>query len=245
MISVVVADDQPLVRSGLTMILEGEGTARLPPLVIGAVGVLSVILAVIPMPTAPRGLIAAVLALGGIAVPIALVGLPAWPRLAPLIGALLLVPGLLIRGEYRDALLPRMLVTLGALGILAPEIVPQNGAIPLVSLFKELIDQPGSQKVGPALRLGAIVIVVMSLLAWLPSPTTGAAKLWAWLVILWVLIVHVVNTALAGNLEDAVSHSPNATLVSWIAGGGGGAPGSAYLVLTGYGLAALLGKQLE
>lgn len=227
-----------------TTILDGAGTARLPPLVIGAVGLLSVILAVIPMPTAPRGLVAAVLALGGIAVPIALAVLPPWQGLAPLIGIVLLIPGLLIRDEYRDALLPRLLVTLGVIGMLAPELIPQNNAIPLVSVFKDLIEQPGLQKVHPALELGAIFIIVMSLLAWLPAPTTGAAKLWAWLLILWALIVHVVNAALAGNLGDAVSHSTNATLVSWIVGGSG-APGSAYLVLVGYGLAAVLGKQLE
>lgn len=228
-----------------TAILDGEGTARLLPLTLGAVGLLGVILAVIPMPTAPRGLLAAVLALGGIAVPIALGDrLPPWQVLAPLIGVVLLVPGLLIRDEYRDALLPRLLVTLGVLGILAPALIPQNNAIPLVSVFKELIDQPGTQKVAPALKLGMLTIVVMSLLAWLPSPATGAAKLWAWLVILWALIVHVVNVALAGNLGDAISHSPNATLVSWVAGAGG-APGPAYLVLVGYGLAALLGRQLE
>ncbi|HEX7837041.1 MAG TPA: hypothetical protein VF469_06230 [Kofleriaceae bacterium] len=231
-----------------TAILDGQGTARLPPLTIGAVGVLGVLLAVIPMPTAPRGLISAVLALGGIAVPIALVGLPPWQVLAPLIGVILLVPGLLIRSEYRDALLPRLLVTFGAIGVLLPLLLPQSGAIPLVSVFKALIDLPGSQKVAPALALGMLTIVVMSLLAWLPSPATGAAKLWAWLVILWALIVHVatevVNIALASNLGDAVSHAPNATLASWVVGAGG-APGSAYVVLVGYGLAALLGKQLE
>jgi hypothetical protein len=54
----------------------------------------------------------------------------------------------------------------------------------------------------------------------------------------------VANVALAGNLGDAISHAPNATLASWVAGAGG-APGSAYLVLVGYGLAALLGKPLE
>jgi hypothetical protein len=225
-------------------VLHGEGIARLPPLLIGAIGLLSIILAVIPMPTAPRGLIATLLALAGIGVPIALAGnVPQWQLLAPLVGMVLLLPGLLIRSEYRDALLPRLLVTLGAAGVLAPTLIPQNNAIPLVSVFKELIEQPGLQKIEPALALGMVFVVVMSLLAWLPSPATGAAKLWAWLLILWPLISHAVHVARAGNLADAVSHAPNQTLVPWIASGTAG--GSAYLVLLCYGLASALGRQLE
>jgi hypothetical protein len=227
-----------------TTILSGAGTARLPPLMIGAVGFLSVIIAVIPMPTAPRGLIAAVLALAGIGVPIALEGAPPWQGLAPMIGLLLLVPGLLIRDEYRSALLPRLLVTLGVLGILLPQLVPQNDAIPLVNMFKALIDLPGSKKVEPALAIGLITVAVMSLLSWLPAPATAGAKLWAWLLILWALFIHLTQVLLDGSIGDAISAAPNTALVSWVAGGGG-AIGSAYLVLVGYGLAALLGRQLE
>jgi hypothetical protein len=226
-----------------TTVLDGQGTARLPPLMLAAVGFLSLVLAVIPMATAPRGLIATVLALAGIAVPIALVAVPPWQALAPMIGALVLVPSLIVRSEYRDALVARLLVTAGVLGILSPLLVPQSGAIPLVSVFKALIDLPGAQKVEPALVLGFVVIVVISLLAWLPSPATGAAKFWAWLIILWSLITHVTHLALKGGVVDAITGAPNATLVSWIAGGG--ALGSAYLVLVGYGLACVIGKQLE
>ena len=171
------------------LILDGQGLARLPPLMLGAVGLLGIVLAVMPMPVAPRGVLATLLGLAGIAVPIALVGVPPWQALAPLIGLVVLVPSLLVRNEYRDALLARVLVTLGAIGILLPFLVPQNDAIPLVSVFKRLIDLPGSQKVGPALVLSLITIVVMSLLAWLPAPATGAAKVWAWLLILWALFL--------------------------------------------------------
>jgi hypothetical protein len=231
-----------------TLILDGEGTARLPPLMFAAVGLLSVIVSGIPMQPAARGLIAAVLGLAGIAVPIALVGVPPWQMLISMIGTLVLVPSLLVRSEYRSATVPRILVTLGAIGILLPFLLPQGGAIPLVSLFKALIDLPGSAKVGPALALGQITIVVMSLLAWLPAPVTGAATLWAWLLILWALITHVTLLILAGHLVDTVTGTPNAAIVSWIAGGpsaSGIALGSAYLVLVGYGLASVVGKQLE
>jgi hypothetical protein len=227
------------------LILDGEGTARLPPLLIAAVGLLSLIGAAIPMQPVARGLIATVLGLAGIVVPIALIGsVPPWQLLAPMIGTLLIVPGLLVRNEYRSAWIPRILVTLGAAGILLPFLMPQNGAIPLVNLFKTLIDAPGSAKVEPALELGLITIVVMSLLAWLPAPVTGGAKIWAWLLILWGLITHATMLALAGNLGDAVTSKPNEVAVSWIFGGEL-AMGAAYLVLVGYGLASVIGKQLE
>jgi hypothetical protein len=226
------------------VILDGEGVARLPPLLLAAIGLLSVVLAFLPMPTLPRGLIATLLGVAGIAVPIALVGVPPWLTIVAMVGMLLLVPSLLARNEYRDATTARLLVTLGAIGVLLPLGLPQNDAIPLVSVIKALIDLPGSQKVGPALQLGLVVIVVMSLLAWLPAPVTGAAKLWAWLLILWALIVHIADVVLAGGFSTVVTAAPNATLASWVAGAPG-AMGSAYLALVGYGLASVIGKQLE
>jgi hypothetical protein len=225
-------------------ILDGQGMTRLPPLLLGAIGLLSIVLAFLPMPVAPRGLIAALLGLAGIAVPIALIGVPPWQALAPLIGIVLLVPGLLVRNEYRDALVARLFVTLGVIGILLPFLVPQHDAIPLVSVFKRLIDLPGSQKIEPALDLCLITVVVMSLLAWLPAPVTGGAKVWAWLLILWALFVHVIHVVLAGHLGAAISGAPNQTILAWVAGGAVGI-GSAYLVIIGYGMASVIGKQLE
>jgi hypothetical protein len=227
-------------------ILRADGAARLPPLTLAAVGLLSLIMAGVPMQPAVRGLIAAILGLAGIALPIALVGLPPWQPLSAMIGALFLIPGLVVRSQYRTAAVPRLLVTIGALGLLLPHVLPQSGAIPLVGTFKALIDRQGALKVGPALDLGLVTVVVMSLLAWLPSPVTGASGLWAWLLILWGLIAQVATLLVAGNLGDRVVQAPNETLVAWIAGGPAGlALGAAYLVLVGYGLASVVGKQLE
>jgi hypothetical protein len=223
-------------------ILDGAGKARLPPLVIVAVGLLSVIVAVIPMPTAPRGVIATLLGLAGILVPILLIGVPPWQGMLALAGTLLLIPGLVIRSEYVGSMLPRVLVTLGALALLLPLLLPQDGALPLISLFKQVIDLRGSAKVMPALALGGIVIVVIALLfAWLPAPVNGGAKGWAWLLILWSLITHLTGLLLAGHLGDAIAGSPHTSLVTWIYSG----LGAAYLVIIGYGLASVLGKQLE
>jgi hypothetical protein len=77
---------------------------------------------------------------------------------------------------------------------------------------------------------------------------TGGATVWAWLLILWALFTHVTLMLLAGNLVDTVKAAPNTAIVSWIAGGAstsGVGLGSAYLVLVGFGLASVIGKQLE
>jgi hypothetical protein len=48
-----------------------------------------------------------------------------------------------------------------------------------------------------------------------------------------------------GGVGDAVTGAPNATLLSWVLGSGIAGLGAAYLVLVGYGLACVVGKQLE
>jgi hypothetical protein len=131
--------------------------------------------------------------------------------------------------------------------------VPEHGTIPLVGLFQILLDAPGAAKIAFALILGYIVVLVLSLLAWLPAPATGGAKVWAWLVILWGLVVQLTMLLVAGHLGDAVKASPYEATMSWVAGGmhgGSHGPalvfvGAAYAVLVGYGFATVIGKQLE
>lgn len=220
-------------------ILHAEGTAKLGPLLLGAIGVLAIALAVIPMAPVPRGVLAAVLGLAGIFVPQLLKGMPPWQELINIVGMLALVAGLLVRNEYVESLFARILVTLGVLCVLLPLVIPQHGDIPLVALFKALINAEGKAKVVPALDLALIVIAVMSLLAWMPGPATGGAKVFAWLLILWpTLITQVVTLLVEGHIGDSIKESPfNATMV-W-------APLAAYFVLVSYGLATVFGKQLE
>ncbi len=168
------------------VIIHGEGTAKIPMLVVAAVGLLGVVIGLIPMMAAPRGIIAALIGLAGVVVPIALIGeLPPWQLMVPLIGILTLVPGLLVRNEYTESLLARVLVTIGVVCTLAPFLIPANSEIPLVGIFKGLIDAPGDLKVTFILKLGIVVIAVISLLAWLPGPSTAGAKVLAWLIILY------------------------------------------------------------
>jgi hypothetical protein len=236
-------------------VIHGEGTAKLGPLILAAVGLLSVAIASIPMASAPRGLLAAVLGLAGIFVPMLVIGsLPEWQSLLSIGGTLLLVPALLVRNEYTESPLPRILITVGALAALAPFLLPQNGSIPLVELFKLLIAAPGSMKVVIALFVVYVLLLALALLAWLPAPATAGAKVIAWMLLLFPLAVHAIGIGLSGGEGIDFERNLNPLVLGWAYGAqtGQGAAvvgalglGSAYLAISSYGLASVIGKKLE
>jgi hypothetical protein len=236
-------------------IANADGVRKLPPLILAAVGLLSVAIAGIPMAPSPRGMIAALLGLAGILVPAFLFGMPPWQSLLQTGGLILLIPSLLVRNEYRDSSLPRILVTVGVVAALLPLLLPVNGSLPLVELFKGAIDAPGSAKLLILLVLAQIAIIVLSLLAWMPAPASGGSKLFAWMLILSPVAIFVGFMVVTGLIET-IPDSP-AAAVAWVWTGagsagekGGGMPlgmgfGAAYGVLVGYGLATIIGKKLE
>ncbi len=238
------------------VVADAPGTAKLVPLLLAAVGVLSLVVGAIPMATGPRGMIAAVLGLAGLLVPIFLAeAMPEWKAFLSVGGTILLVPALLVRNEYTESPLPRILVTIGALCALAPFVIPENGRIPLVDLFSILVDAPGAAKVLFGLFVVYALILVLSLLAWLPSPATAGAKVLAWVLVLFPLILTGAGIALSGGEGIDFEHKLNPTVLGWAYGLGGGAGGgialggmmlgSAYLALSSYGLASVIGKKLE
>src|SRR5687768_16688244 len=103
--------------------------------------------------------------------------------LLSLIGLLTLIPGLLLRSEYRDSIMPRILVTIGALCVLVPLLIPSGDSIPLVNMFKGIIDAEGTGKVMAIISLLPVLLALLSLLAWLPAPASGGAYVFAWLFI--------------------------------------------------------------
>ncbi len=236
-------------------VIDGEGTAKLVPLILAAVGILSIVIGAIPMPSVPRGAIAAVLGIAGIFVPMLVVGaLPEWQSLLSIGGTLLLVPALLVRNEYTESPLPRILITIGALAALAPFLIPQHGSIPLVELFKLLIDAPGKLKVGIGMFVAYVLVLVLTLLAWMPSPATAGAKVLAWVLLLFPLIVHGLGIALSGGEGVDFEHALNPTILGWAYGASAGKAGavvgalglgSAYVAISAYGLASVIGKKLE
>lgn len=217
-------------------IIHGAGSAKIPALVWAGTGLLAIVFAAIPMATLPRGALAAVLGLAGIFVPMLVGAFPEWQKLLPLLGALVLVPGLLVRNEYTDSLLARILVTVGVVFTLVPFLIPEGGQIPLVLIIKALIEA-GSHMEIVIIALAQIVLVVLCLLAWMPGPATAGAKVFAWAVLLFPVAAFVLSLLGQGHIGDAVSKAPG-MLVMW-------APAVAYSVFVGYGLATVIGKQVE
>jgi hypothetical protein len=220
------------------VIIHAPGKLKVVPLIWAATGLLSIGFALIPLDSLPRGIVAAVLGLAGILSPIFIIGAtPEWQLFVPMLGMLALIPGLFLRHEYTESIVPRVMVTIGVICTLVPYLIPDHGHIPLVDLFKGVIDAPGEGKVIYLLDVLKIVIICMTLLAWMPGPATGAGKIFAWVLILYPVVIFVVTLLLAGHIGDIAGKSP-IKLVAW-------APGVVYSVLVGYGLATVIGKQLE
>ncbi|MBA3541256.1 MAG: hypothetical protein H0T79_16715 [Deltaproteobacteria bacterium] len=245
-----------------------NGKQLVQPLLLAGTGLLAIVFAALPLPTGTRGALALVLGLGGALTPMLINGLPEWPVLTTAAGMILLIPGLLLRDEYRESMLPRVLVTLGAILALLMFVVPRHGEIMLVNTFKALIEAPGSSKVLSGVMLGYVVMLLLSFLVWLPAPATGGAKILMWLFLVWPAIIFALFLVLledlfGPSLGNIVTHAPG-TLLSWV--GGLGAPGggeggarmammqllftfmaipTAFGVLIGYGGASALGKTLE
>ena len=81
-------------------------------------------------------------------------------------------------------------------------------------------------------------LALLALLVWMKSPSSGGAKGIAWMLILWPIVARLIELLVKGHLADTVKAAPFPALVPW-------APGVAYAAMAGYGLAALLAKQLE
>jgi hypothetical protein len=219
-------------------ILHGEGLQKLNPLIMAAVGLLSILVAAIPMVPSARGTIAMLLGLAGVFVPLFAPGVPNWEVFPPLVGLLLLTTGLLARHEYRASSAPRILVTIGALAVLFLQVVPLHGGTPpIVHMFDGIGSGGAAGIVLQSLQIVATVLVVLALvLAWIPAPSSGLGKPLAWIFFLYPLITHAANLFLAGNPSD-VTDTP-ARAVMWIFV-------TAYQVLISYGAASVLGKSLE
>jgi hypothetical protein len=225
-------------------ILHAEGKEKIPSLVWASVALLSIVFAAIPMASLARGALAAVLGLAGVFVPMAIGTFPEWQDLLPLIGALAIVTGLLVRNEYKESLTARVIVTLGVIFTLAPYLLPHDGQIPLVLLFKALLNA-GNHMELVIIPLAHIVLAVLCLLVWMPGPGSAGAKIFAWAVILFPVAVFALLLVGDGHIGDVASKEPG-KLLMWVVGVEKFPfAGVAYAVLVGYGLATVIGKQLE
>ncbi|HUQ06199.1 MAG TPA: hypothetical protein VM261_27030 [Kofleriaceae bacterium] len=219
------------------------GLVKFQLIYVSAAAILALVFGLVPLATVPRGALTAVLGL----VPIVL-GLVTylkdakeiqWQVLVIFASTLTIVPGLMLRHEYRSQMLPRILATVGALCVLATMLVPVNGGDPpIVAAFQAIGDAPGKAKVGAILKIVPFGLAVATLLVWIPPPSSAGAKVIAWLWILNAVYTAYVLMLVAGHLGDAVKAKPNALLMEpWVF--------AAWSAFIGYGLATIFGKNLE
>ncbi len=209
---------------------------------LAAAGVLALVFGLVPLATVPRGALAAVL--GIVPFTIALVNhlkgpKIEWQVICIFVASLTLVAGLMLRQEYRGAMLGRLLATVGALAILVPLLVPVGGGDPPIkAVFTMLTDGDGEAKVRAIIKLLPFILAFLSLLVWLPATTSGGAKIIAWLFILTGVISSYSNLLIRGHVGDVLKANLNDALLSgWVM--------AAWFALLGYGLATVFGKNLE
>ena len=209
--------------------LRGILTVMMVPLV----GLLAIVFGAIPMGTLARGIACAVSGLAFYAVELAFADHLTWQELVDLAAPLLLLTGLILRSGYPGSLLARILVTLGALALIALQVIPMgDGGVPIVDKLSALGSMDTAHLVRTILELVQLVLAVAALLVWLPPTASGAAKPIYFMLLVLIAITPTIGLVLT--LGGDVVQSP-AALLSWTGL-------FATLGLATYGLAAMFGK---
>lgn len=233
------------------LIADAPGKLKIMPLVIASAGLLSIVFAAMPLASVARGSLALVLGLAGIVTPLVIAGAPSWQSAAYDVGMMAILIGLLLRSQYQSSILPRILVTVGVLAALAPSLVPTDHGVPIVATFTQIVDGRFEIKVMSIAVVVFLLLKLMTLLVWLPSPGSAGSQVWLWLLIGWPVVSFILTLVITG----AIGNIPDAPAVAgfWITGPpvGGELPLSlmgipaAFGVLVAYGGAVTLGKTLE
>ena len=189
---------------------------KMIPLLMAGTGALAIILSFLPLATAARGGIAAALGLGALLYLLLGAGIPikmTWRPLVELLGGVILVAGLLVRSEYRGAVLARILITLGAAIVLAMHLIPDHSVIALVEEFKAIGNAPGKYKVEAIVGVVPLIVAVLALIAWLPSPSAAGALIFAWTLISWPLVEALTKMLIAGHIPETLKAGLGPTLL--------------------------------
>ncbi len=224
-----------------TRIASGAWAGKVAPLLIGATGITSLVLGLISLSVPARGISAAAVGFVAIVAMTFLAQPVGVASVLSLIVALTLTTGLLLRSAYHGALLARILVTVGVLFTFVLALWPSEGGSALSVAFAQLTSGSAGQIVVALFRLAWYLVALFGLLAWLPGPGTVGTKLLAWLLIIWPLMEALLNgffiaggTSVGAHLMASIAAVfliPSAQL--------------AWLALLTYGVATLIGKQLE
>ena len=243
--------DGKLIFSWTMLTAEGASKAfKIWPIVYGASGLLCLLLGLIPVPVGVRGIAGILLGAAAIVLNFVIGPLPfggggggfgfaSWAGYVVLAGFVLAPAGLLVSGQYPDAMFGRLIAFLGGACLIAPWVIPVDGALPIAYFFKSL----GG---GGGLRLAnvwlAATMLLPGLFALLCIAKPIIASFWAWLIILsgavGMLFSMILDPLVNGGFSlDGILREPITALII--------IPTFAFPLLLTYGLATLIGKTLE
>ncbi len=229
-----------------------EGKEKIVPIFLAAAGLLGIAFGAIPVPTTARAAAAASLGMAPMLyIALAIPKEFQWQLPMSALGSLLVPAGLLLRGAYREASLGRILATIGALCVLIPMLVPEHDKVPLVELFDRLADAKKLEhQLAAVFLILHVALAVVALAVWIPAPSSAGGAALAWIWILLPIVTHFAILIAAGHLGDRVGNAPGRALFGeldprQIALFPVGIVASGFIAYAGYGLAALLGKNLE
>jgi hypothetical protein len=202
-------------------------------LVVG--GAIAIVVALIPMPTVVRAVIALAIGLGAYGVQFGLGPTPEWQALAYTTGTLCMLVGLLLRQHYTESIGARLTTTVGALTVLSVFLVPTGGGgVPLIEAFKAL----GSNRtVDAILVIAPAVVALVSTLVWLGANTSAGAAWIAWTALIIPPLGTMFQLAGRSHVVKMIELQPT-VLGVWL-------PPLAWNVLAAYGIAAMVAKKLE
>jgi len=212
-------------------------SAKIVPILFLATGVLAVLFGGLPLGTMARGFASAGIGLAPILFH-AVVPAFDWRVLIGLVGAVTLVSGLLVRSHYPGEMIGRLLATIGAICVLLQVLIPAGGTVPLVQLFQAIGQGSAQMTVLAIVNLLPVVLALLAFLVWLPPPGRAGAHIMAWAWIALPLVVAVASWLASGNLGDTLKTGLAVIIYMPIAA-------AAWTALTCYGVATVVGKQLE
>jgi hypothetical protein len=245
----VIADGQVIFSFKLLTAEGVEFSQKLWPLLFAGTGLIAVLFGLLPMASAVRGLVALLVGVSPLILAQTVGGLEggigglgkmfggykAWIFLA---GMVLAPVGLLIRSKYTGAMLGRLLATIGCGLLLALFLIPDGDAgMPLINMFKSIGHINGAASAIEVIGgLAFVLVIVLGLLtSWMPGTGTGGTGLWAWLIMLFIPVIGLLEILITD--ASMIGHQPFVVyllvdVLGWYA-------------LTSYGLGTLLGKAAE
>jgi len=202
-------------------------------------GILALVFAFLPVATLGRGI--AAVALGTTPIVYDIVGAPGplrWRPLVIFVGMIIVVGGLLLRSQYKSSSSARIFVTVGAALVLVSYLLPDSGAIPVKAMFEAIADSPGKVKPMAFVTLMPFFLALLSLIVWIPAPSTAAGTGIAWAWILWPIALSLATLIASPAIGKYIKANMHGVFWRPIAI-------SAWITMAGYGFATIIGKQNE